>query len=98
MACGQPRDRFRSPPRFREEDRFRFMAASAKVPDSALPVSVPDFRNLGTIIRILLIVNGLAFIAAVMREPRLDALSAAWLGTVSFVEPHLLLQLLLLYV
>jgi len=74
------------------------MAASAKVPDSALPVSVPDFRNLGTVVRILLIVNGLAFIAAVMREPRLDAISAAWLGTVSIVEPHLLLQMLLLYV
>jgi two-component system sensor histidine kinase AlgZ len=63
------------------------------------PVSpqLPELRNLGTVLRILLAVNGLALVAVFIREPRWEALSAAWLDTAAIVEPRLLASLLLLY-
>jgi two-component system sensor histidine kinase AlgZ len=63
-----------------------------------VPPRLPEIRNLGTVLRILLAVNGLALVAAFIREPRLEAFSAAWLDTAAIVEPHLLMSLLLLYV
>jgi two-component system sensor histidine kinase AlgZ len=62
------------------------------------PPRLPDLRNLGTVLRILLAVNGFALVAALVREPRWEAFSAAWLDTTGIVEPHLLANLLLLYV
>jgi len=62
------------------------------------PPRLPEIRNLGTVLRILLAVNGLALVAAFIREPRWEAFSAAWLDTAAIVEPHLLMSLLLLYV
>lgn len=63
------------------------------------PVSpqLPELRNLGTVLRILLAVNGLALVAVFVREPRWEALSAAWLDTAAIVQPQLLASLLLLY-
>ena len=64
---------------------------------NAPSLRLPEFRNLGTVLRILLSVNGLALVAAFVREPRWEALSATWLATTASVEPHLLGNLLLLY-
>ncbi len=61
------------------------------------PPRLPELRNLGTVLRILLAVNGFALVAALVREPRWEAFSAAWLDTTGIVEPHLLANLLLLY-
>jgi two-component system, LytTR family, sensor histidine kinase AlgZ len=61
------------------------------------PPRLPELRNLGTVLRILLAVNGLALAAAFTREPRWEAFPAAWFATTSIVEPHLLATLLLLY-
>ena len=58
---------------------------------------LPELRNLGTVLRILLAVNGLALVAVFVREPRWEALSGAWLDTAGMVEPQLLASLLLLY-
>ena len=58
---------------------------------------LPELRNLGTVLRILLAVNGFALVAVFIREPRWEALSGAWLDTAAIVEPHLLASLLLLY-
>jgi two-component system sensor histidine kinase AlgZ len=61
------------------------------------PLVLPDLRNLGTILRILLAVNALVFIAAAVSEARWRAISDAWLQMSALVEPQLLLALLVLY-
>jgi two-component system, LytTR family, sensor histidine kinase AlgZ len=57
---------------------------------------LPDLRNLGTILRILLAVNGAALVVAFAREQRWDALITQWIALTSFVEPNLLLELVIL--
>jgi two-component system sensor histidine kinase AlgZ len=61
------------------------------------PLALPDLRNLGTILRILLAVNAMVFIAAVASELHCNAISDAWLQMSSMVEPQLLFELLILY-
>jgi two-component system sensor histidine kinase AlgZ len=58
--------------------------------------TLPDFRNLGTLLRTLVAVNALAAIAAPIREASPAAWPAAWLELTTYVEPHLLLALALL--
>ncbi len=60
-------------------------------------LALPDFRNLGTVLRILLAVNLLAAVAALVRESRWDLVSGEWLELVAAVEPHLLLVLAAVY-
>ena len=59
---------------------------------------LPDFRNLGTVLRILLAVNAVGVIAALVAAPRWDAWSAVWLDVLAHLEPCLMTALLLLYV
>ena len=61
------------------------------------PLALPDLRNLGTILRILLAVNAMVFVAAVASELHWKAISEAWLQMSSMVEPQLLVELLVLY-
>jgi two-component system sensor histidine kinase AlgZ len=61
------------------------------------PPALPDLRNLGTTLRILLAVNGAAALAALVRETRLEALPVAVVDTVGAVQPPLLLALALLW-
>ena len=61
------------------------------------PLLLPEMRNLGTILRILLAVNGFVLIAVILREPRWEAFSATWVEMVALVEPPLLIELLILY-
>ena len=63
-----------------------------------VPLALPQLRNLGTILRILLAVNAVVLLAALVSETRPRAITAAWLEMISIVEPQLLLQLLVLYV
>ena len=62
----------------------------------AIP-ALPDLRNLGTILRILLGVNGATLLVALAREPRLPALATEWASLTGFVEPHLFAELALLW-
>jgi len=59
--------------------------------------TLPDLRNLGTVVRILLAVTGAALVAALVREPRWEALPAAVVETAGAVAPALLLALALLW-
>ena len=59
-----------------------------------IPLSLPELRNLGTILRILLLVNAVVMIAAFVREERGAAISDAWVQMSAVVEPHLLFELL----
>ena len=58
---------------------------------------LPDCRNLGTILRIVLAVNAMTAIAALVRAPQLDLWTAQWLDMTAVVEPHLIVQLAVLY-
>jgi two-component system sensor histidine kinase AlgZ len=62
-----------------------------------IPFALPPLRNLGTILRIVLAVNGIAVVAAFVREPRWDSLFPAFLDIIAVMEPRLLFELLLLY-
>ncbi len=68
------------------------------IDQNTLPLSLPELRNLGTILRILLAVNAFVLIAASVREPRWETLSVTWVEMVALVEPPLLLELLILYI
>ena len=59
--------------------------------------ALPDFRNLGTVLRILVAVNGAAVIAAIIQAPRPDLWPGQLLDNLSVLEPQLMLQLALLY-
>ena len=59
---------------------------------------LPELRNLGTILRILLAVNGAAALVALARAPGLTAFAGEWTTISGVVEPHLLLELAVLWV
>jgi two-component system, LytTR family, sensor histidine kinase AlgZ len=59
--------------------------------------ALPDLRNLGTILRILLAVNGATLVVALAREPRLAFLAGEWAALTAFVEPQLFAELALLW-
>ena len=59
--------------------------------------ALPDFRNLGTILRIVVAVNGVIAIAALLRDPNWRSWLATWTDMVAAAEPQLLLELVLLY-
>ena len=65
---------------------------------NSAPPTLPDFRNLGTILRILIAANVAALAVVVIREPRIEALSTEWSTMTGAVEPHVLLQLTLLWI
>jgi two-component system sensor histidine kinase AlgZ len=58
---------------------------------------LPDLRNLGTILRILLAVNAAALVAAFAREQHWNALPNEWIALTSYVEPYLLSELAILW-
>jgi two-component system sensor histidine kinase AlgZ len=62
-----------------------------------LPLRLPELRNLGTILRILLAVNAFGLAAVIVREQSWSTVSSAWFDTAALLEPHLLVNLLLLY-
>src|SRR6476661_7125837 len=71
------------------------MPQSIKQPSIA--TALPDFRNLGSILRVLLAVNGAALIVAFAREPRLPMLASEWATLTGSVEPHLFAELAVLW-
>ena len=78
--------------------QFSQQTMRAIINQNRVPLSLPELRNLGTILRILLAVNALVLICAFVRETRWAAISEAWLEMSAIVEPQLLLELLTLYV
>lgn len=57
---------------------------------------LPDFRNFGILLRIVLIVNGIALLAALLQVPAVRAWPARFTENAALVEPLLLLSLLVL--
>ena len=58
---------------------------------------LPDLRNLGTILRILVAVNGATLAIALAREPRLPLVLGEWARLTGFIEPHLFAELAVLW-
>ncbi len=63
------------------------------------PVSLalPDFRNLGTILRVVVAANGAAAVAAIVQQPQLEQWSGEFIANAGTLEPGLLLVLVVLY-
>jgi len=71
--------------------------ASIKQNNLRIPVTLPDFRNMGVQLRILLLVNAMAAVAAVVRSETLASTLPALLQLSAAVQPILLLTLLGLF-
>jgi len=71
---------------------------SSIIKQTAPNFALPEWRNLGTILRILLGVNAAAAIIAFARAPAFPAFADEWTTLSGIVEPHLLLELALLWV
>jgi two-component system sensor histidine kinase AlgZ len=67
------------------------------IKQNPVPLALPDFRNLGTVLRVLLAVNALAVAAAFVREPSLADLVDTFMAMAGPVELQLLPMLALLY-
>jgi two-component system sensor histidine kinase AlgZ len=59
--------------------------------------ALPDFRNLGTVLRILVAVNLGVAVVALARAPQLSVVSAEWIEATGVAEPYLLLVLAVLW-
>jgi two-component system sensor histidine kinase AlgZ len=58
--------------------------------------ALPDFRNFGILLRILLLVNGIALLVALSEAPTLPAAARQFTANAALIEPMLLLSLLAL--
>jgi len=59
------------------------------------PTRLPDFRNLGVMLRIMLVVNFLVFCAALVRNPNLSSFLVELIEMAALVEPTLIACLLI---
>ncbi len=62
------------------------------------PKLLPNFRNLGTVLRIVLLANGIALLGAVSQATSLSGLQSSLLQGSALLQPVLLSALLLLYI
>lgn len=69
----------------------------ASINQKSYPDSLPDFRNLGVMLRILIIVNVIGFMAALLRAPNWSGVIQEFTEIAVVIQPILLMNLLLLY-
>jgi two-component system sensor histidine kinase AlgZ len=69
----------------------------ASINQKSYPDSLPNFRNLGVILRILIIVNVIGFMAALLRAPTWLEVIQEFAEIAVVIQPILLMNLLLLY-
>ena len=68
----------------------------ASINQNTPPPTLPDFCNLGVMLRVILIVNGLGVLAGVARNPTWPGWWQEFLPIAAFIQPGLLASLLLL--
>lgn len=74
------------------------MQSIKQKPERPLPRRhLPDFRNLGVVLRVLLLVNVLALLTALVAEPDVGRLGEALLLTLGYVQLPLFVAVLLLF-
>ena len=69
----------------------------ASINQKPFPLRLPELRNLGTVLRIVLAVNALGFLAVFARESTWGRLVPTWFETAAVLEPPLMVVLLVLY-
>lgn len=87
----------RSVPRRRAQCLHTASDMAAIIRQNPNQPALPDFRNLGTVLRILVAVNLGAAVVAFARAPQLSAAFAEWIEATAVVEPYLLLVLAVLW-
>jgi two-component system sensor histidine kinase AlgZ len=73
------------------------MPETRSINQNVTPKLLPDFRNLGTVLRIVLLVNGIALLGAVTQTASVAALQSSLLQGSALLQPVLLSCLLTLY-
>jgi two-component system sensor histidine kinase AlgZ len=73
------------------------MPETRSINQNLTPKLLPDFRNLGTMLRIILLINGIALLGALSQAASFDALLDSLLQGSALLQPVLLTSLLLLY-
>ncbi len=73
------------------------MPETRSINQNVAPKLLPNFRNLGTVLRIVLLANGIALLGAVSQAPSFDALQSILLRGSALLQPVLLTGLLVLY-
>ena len=74
------------------------MPETRSINQNIAPKLLPNFRNLGTVLRIVLLANGIALLVAVAQTTSLSALQNSLLHGSALLQPVLLSSLLVLYV
>ena len=74
------------------------MPETRSINQNVTPKLLPDFRNLGTVLRIVLLANGIVLLGAASQATSLGALQDNVLQSSVLLQPVLLTSLLLLYV
>ena len=69
----------------------------ASINQNAYPDALPNFRNLGVMLRILVIVNAMGFAAALFKAPTWPGAMLEFMEIAAVIQPILLMNLLLLY-
>ncbi len=73
------------------------MPETRSINQNITPKLLPNFRNLGTVLRIVLLANGIALLGAATQATSLDALKITLLQGSALLQPVLLSSLLFLY-
>src|SRR5687767_4645268 len=79
-----------------EEVREARTEAMASINQNAYTSALPNFRNLGILLRILVIVNAAAIAAAIVKAPTLPEAWRELVGISAVVQPLLIVNLLAL--
>ena len=73
------------------------MPRTQSINQNASPYVLPNFRNMGVVLRILLMVNGMALLASILLASSWSDVTESMLDISALLQPLLLLNLLLLY-
>jgi two-component system, LytTR family, sensor histidine kinase AlgZ len=68
----------------------------ASINQNSVGTLLPDFRNLGVMLRVLMIVTGLTLVAAILKASNWAAVIQQWIGITAIVQPIAILSVLLL--
>ena len=78
-------------------NRHAHLNATHSAPQNAYGARLPNFRNLGILLRILVSVNAVALVAVIVKSPTLSGMDAQLMETAALVEPLLICILVVLY-
>ena len=73
------------------------MPKAQSINQNRLPDALPDFRNMGVILRVVLLANGMALLAAIAQAASWPDIAQRMLAISALLQPVLLSGLLLLY-